>query len=150
MCSPIIDLYNEEAIVVEPACASTIAALDELKDEIKGKNVVCVLSGGNNDITRTEEIKERAMLYEGKKHYFIVRFPQRAGALREFLHILGPNDDISRFEYTKKNNRESGPALIGIELKDPKDFDALINRLKESQIDFEHLNKSPLLFDMLV
>jgi len=150
MCSTILDLYNEEAIVVEPACASTIAALDELKDEIKGKNVVCVLSGGNNDITRTEEIKERAMLYEGKKHYFIVRFPQRAGALREFLHILGPNDDISRFEYTKKNNRESGPALIGIELKDPKDFDALIDRLDKSQIDYEHLNKSPLLFDMLV
>jgi threonine dehydratase len=150
MCSTILDLYNEEAIVVEPACASTIAALDDLKEEIKGKNVVCVLSGGNNDITRTEEIKERAMLYEGKKHYFIVRFPQRAGALREFLNILGPNDDISRFEYTKKNNRESGPALIGIELKDPKDFDALLQRLTESQIDFEHLNKSPLLFDMLV
>ena len=150
MCGTILDLYNEEAIVVEPACASTIAALDELKEEIKGKNVVCVLSGGNNDITRTEEIKERAMLYEGKKHYFIVRFPQRAGALREFLHILGPDDDISRFEYTKKNNRDSGPALIGIELNDPKDFDALIQRLSESQIDFEHLNKSPLLFEMLV
>lgn len=150
MCSTILDLYNEEAIVVEPACASTIAALDDIREEIKGKNVVCVLSGGNNDITRTEEIKERAMLYEGKKHYFIVRFPQRAGALREFLNILGPDDDIARFEYTKKNNRESGPALIGIELKDPKDFDALIQRLRESHIDFEHLNKSPLLFEMLV
>ena len=150
MCAKILELYNEEAIVVEPACASTIAALDDLKDDLKGKNVVCVLSGGNNDITRTEEIKERAMLYEGKKHYFVVRFPQRAGALREFLNILGPNDDIARFEYTKKNNRESGPALIGIELKNPEDFDELIVRLKESNIDFEHLNKSPLLFDMLV
>ncbi len=150
MCATILELYNEEAIVVEPACASTIAALDQLQESIKGKNVVCVLSGGNNDITRTEEIKERAMLYEGKKHYFIVRFPQRAGALREFLNILGPDDDIARFEYTKKNNRESGPALIGIELKNPNDFNALIDRLNQSQIDYEHLNKSPLLFDMLV
>ncbi len=150
MCATILNLYNEEAIVVEPACASTIAALDDIKEEIKGKNVVCVLSGGNNDITRTEEIKERAMLYEGKKHYFIVRFPQRAGALREFLSMLGPDDDISRFEYTKKNNRESGPALIGIELKDPSDFHVLKQKMDQSNIDYQHLNTSPLLFDMLV
>ena len=150
MCATILELYNEEAIVVEPACASTIAALDQLRPIIQDKNVVCVLSGGNNDITRTEEIKERAMLFEGKKHYFIVRFPQRAGALREFLNMLGPNDDITRFEYTKKNNRESGPALIGIELKNPDDFGSLTQRLDQAQIDYEHLNKSPLLFDMLV
>jgi threonine dehydratase len=150
MCSTILDLYNEEAIVVEPACASTIAALEKLGDKIKGKNVVCVLSGGNNDITRTEEIKERSLLYEGKKHYFIVRFPQRAGALSEFLNLLGPDDDIARFEYTKKNNRDSGPALIGIELKDPADFEPLKKRMEEANIDFQHLNKSPLLFDLLV
>lgn len=150
MCATILSLYNEEAIVVEPACASTIAALEQLGEEIKGKNVVCVLSGGNNDITRMEEIKERAMMYEGKKHYFIVRFPQRSGALKEFLDLLGPDDDIARFEYTKKTNRNSGPALIGIELKDPNDFNFLISRMNAANIDFQHLNKSPLLFEMLV
>lgn len=150
MCSAILSLYNEEAIVTEPACASTIAALDDLQDDIKGKNVVCILSGGNNDITRMEEIKERSMLYEGKKHYFIVNFPQRAGALREFLDVLGPNDDISRFEYTKKNNRESGPVLIGIELKYKDDFAPLTERMDASGFSYQHLNKSPLLFDLLV
>ncbi len=150
MCATILSLYNEEAIVVEPACASTIAALDDLTDVIKDKNVVCILSGGNNDITRMEEIKERAMMYEGKKHYFIVRFPQRAGALKEFLDLLGPTDDIARFEYTKKTNRDSGPALIGIEIKHKDDFEPLVARMKEANIDFQHLNKSPLLFEMLV
>ncbi|MFT6810001.1 MAG: threonine dehydratase [Saprospiraceae bacterium] len=150
MCVTILSLYNEEAIVVEPACAAAIAALDNIADDIKGKNVVCVLSGGNNDITRTEEIKERAMLFEGKKHYFIVKFPQRAGALREFLDLLGPNDDIARFEYTKKTNRGSGPALVGIELKDVQDFKPLVTRMKAADIDFQHLNESPLLFEMLV
>ena len=150
MCVTILSLYNEEAIVVEPACAAGIAALDNLAEEIKGKNVVCVLSGGNNDITRTEEIKERALLYEGKKHYFIIKFPQRAGALREFLDLLGPNDDIARFEYTKKTNRGSGPALVGIELKDAGDFKPLLDRMNTSNIDFQHLNDSPLLFAMLV
>ena len=150
MCATLLELYNEEAIVVEPSCACTISALDQIKEEIRGKNVVCVLSGGNNDITRMEEIKERALLFEGKKHYFIVRFPQRAGALREFLALLGPNDDISRFEYTKKTNRNSGPALIGIELENPDDFHPLLDRLKKANIDFQHLNKSPLLFEMLV
>lgn len=150
MCVTLLELYNEDAIVVEPACACTISALEDLKEEIQDKNVVCVLSGGNNDITRMEEIKERALLFEGKKHYFIVRFPQRAGALKEFLELLGPDDDISRFEYTKKTNRNSGPALIGIELNNPDDFDPLIQRLQQANIDFQHLNRSPLLFEMLV
>lgn len=150
MCATILALYNEEAIVVEPAGACTISALDELLPDIKGKNVVCVLSGGNNDITRMEEMKERALIYEEKKHYFIVRFPQRAGALREFLDLLGPQDDISRFEYTKKTNRGSGPALIGIEFKNPADFHPLIEKMKSANIDFQHLNTDPLLFEMLV
>ena len=150
MCTTMLELYNNDAIVVEPSAACTVSALDFMKDEIKGKNVVCVLTGGNNDIARTDEIMERSMLYEGKKHYFIVKFPQRAGALQEFLKLLGPEDDISRFDYTKKTNRENGPALIGIELKDPGDFDSLINRFKEADIDFRHLNKRPLLFEMLV
>ncbi len=150
MCTKILELYNEEAIVVEPACASVIAALDDLADEIKGKNVVAVLSGGNNDITRTEEIKERSLLYEGKKHYFVIRFPQRAGALKEFLNVLGPNDDIAHFEYTKKNNRESGPALVGIELQHKDDFQSLLLRMDEADIKYEHLNNNPMLFEMLI
>lgn len=150
LCATILELYNTEAIVVEPAGASVISALDYMKEEIKDKNVVCILSGGNNDITRMEEIKERALLWEGKKHYFIVQFPQRAGALNQFLGMLGPNDDITRFEYTKKNNRESGPALIGIEFKYPEDFQPLLERMQAAQLSYEHLNKSPLLFDMLV
>ena len=106
VCSVIMQLYNEEAIVVEPAGALSIAALDFYREQIRGKNVVCIVSGSNNDITRTEEIKERSLLYEGLKHYFIVKFPQRPGAFREFLeNILGPNDDISYFQYSKKNNR---------------------------------------------
>ncbi|MCC5612462.1 threonine ammonia-lyase [Nostoc sp. CHAB 5834] len=150
VCTTILQLYNEEAIVAEPAGALTIAALDFLKDEIKGKNVVCLVGGGNNDITRTEEIKERSLLYEGLKHYFIIRFPQRAGAFRDFLNVLGPNDDISRFEYAKKTNRETGPAVVGIELKNRDDFAPLIQRMKEQHIVFEYLNDQPNVFQFLV
>jgi len=150
MCTKILELYNEEAIVVEPACASAIAALDNIADDIKNKTVVVVLSGGNNDITRMEEIKERSMLYEGKKHYFLIKFPQRAGALKEFLSVLGPKDDIAHFEYTKKNNRDSGPALVGIELQQKDDFESLIQRMKDADINFQHLNKNPMLFEMLI
>jgi threonine dehydratase len=127
ICSTILKLYNEEAIVVEPAGALSVTALNHFKDEIKGKVVVCVLSGNNNDITRTEEIRERSLLYEGLKHYFIIRFPQRAGALKEFVnYVLGPTDDISYFEYSKKNNRERGPAVVGLELQSKNDFDELL------------------------
>ncbi len=150
VCSTILKLYNEEAIVAEPAGALTIAALDFYKKEIKGKNVVCIISGGNNDITRTEEIKERSLLYEGLKHYFIIKFPQRAGALREFLNVLGENDDITHFEYTKKHNRESGPAMVGIELKNKSDYPNLIERMEAQSIKFQTLNNNPMLFDLLV
>ena len=151
VCTTILQLYNEEAIVAEPAGALTIAALDQLKDEIQGKNVVCLVGGGNNDITRTEEIKERSLLYEGLKHYFIVRFPQRSGAMREFLDkVLGPNDDITLFEYSKKTNRERGPALIGIELKAKADFEPLLSRMQEAKIHFEYLNDKPDLFEFLI
>ena len=150
VCTTILQLYNEEAIVAEPAGALTIAALDFMKDEIKGKNVVCLLGGGNNDITRTEEIKERSLLYEGLKHYFIIRFPQRSGAFREFLNVLGPTDDIARFEYAKKTNRETGPAVVGIELKNRDDFEPLIQRMQDQNIVFEYLNDQPDLFQFLV
>jgi len=122
ICTTILKLYNENAIVAEPAGAMPIAALDFYKDQIKGKSVVCVVSGGNNDIGRMEEIRERSLVYEGLQHYFIIQFPQRAGALKEFiLNVLGPQDDITRIEYTKKNNKSNGPVLIGIELKSNQD-----------------------------
>lgn len=150
VCSTILQLYNEEAIVAEPAGALTIAALDFIKDEIKGKNVVCLVSGGNNDITRTEEIKERSLLYEGLKHYFIIRFPQRAGALREFLNVLGEDDDITHFEYVKKTSREQGPALVGIELKDKNEFEPLLERMNRSKIVYEYINDRQDLFQFIV
>jgi len=151
VCSEILRLYNEDAIVAEPAGALTIAALDLLQVRLKGKNVVAVVSGSNNDITRTSEIKERSMLYEGLKHYFIINFPQRAGALREFLiEVLGPDDDISHFEYYKKNNRERGPALIGIELRDPDDLGHLVKRMDQKNIRYEYVNDQPHLFHYLI
>lgn len=150
VCTTILQLYNEEAIVAEPAGALTLAALDFIKDEIRGKNVVCLVGGGNNDITRTEEIKERSLLYEGLKHYFIIRFPQRAGAFRDFLNVLGPTDDISRFEYTKKTNRDTGPAVVGIELKNREDFEPLIERMRAQNIVFEYLNDQPDLFQFMI
>ncbi len=151
VCTTILQLYNEEAIVAEPAGALTIAALDFLKDEIRGKNVVCLVGGGNNDITRTEEIKERSLLYEGLKHYFIIRFAQRSGAMREFLtDVLGPNDDITLFEYSKKTNRERGPALVGLELKNKADFEPLLARMRNARIQFEYLNDKPDLFEFLI
>lgn len=151
ICTTILELYNKDAIVVEPAGALSIAALEFHKEEIKGKKVVCVVSGGNNDIDRMGEIKEMSLLYEGFKHYFIVRFPQRPGALRLLVtEVLGPKDDITRFEYIKKTERERGPALIGIELNDPKDYTTFIERLKAYKFDFIEINKDQTLFEYLV
>ncbi|MCH6265531.1 MULTISPECIES: threonine ammonia-lyase IlvA [Neobacillus] len=151
VCTTLLSLYNENAIVVEPTGALSIAALDTYAEQIKGKTVVCIVSGGNNDIGRMQEIKERSKLYEGLQHYFIVNFPQRPGALREFLlEVLGPNDDISHFEYTKKNNRETGPALVGIELKDREDYFPLIERIKTKGFNCREVNKDSTLFQMLV
>ena len=151
ICTWILDLYNTDALVIEPAGALSIAALDLFKEKIKGKNVACIVSGSNNDITRMEDIKERSMLYEGLKHYFIVRFPQRAGALRTFVDtVLGPNDDITHFEYSKKTNREKGPAVIGIELQKKEDYFGLIQRMEENGFVYEYLNEKPDLFQFLI
>ena len=151
ICSTILKVYNENALVVEPAGALSISALEKYKDEIVGKTVVCIVSGGNNDITRMEEMKERALFYEGLKHYFIIKFPQRAGALKEFVvDILGPNDDITYFEYTKKHNRDKGPAVVGIELENKQDFEPLVQRMKEKGFLGEYLNEKPALFQFLV
>jgi threonine dehydratase len=152
VCKTILDLYNDEAIVAEPAGALSVAALEVAPPElIRGKNVVCVISGGNNDIDRMQEIKERALLYLGLKHYILVRFPQRPGALKHFVNnVLGPNDDITRFEFIKKSERESGPALVGIELKFREDYEPLIHRMRIAQFDFREVNKEDLLFEYFV
>lgn len=150
-CTTILELYNENAIVVEPAGSLPIAALDLYRDQIRGKTVVCIVSGGNNDIDRMQEIKERSLIYEGLKHYFMINFPQRAGALKEFLaEVLGPDDDITRFEYTKKNDKENGPALVGIELFQREDYEPLIERMKQKGVDYTEINKEPNLFNMLI
>jgi len=151
ICTTILRLYNEEAIVAEPAGALSIAALELNKEKIKGKNIVCIVSGGNNDITRMEEIKERSLLYEKLKHYFMIRFPQRPGALREFLvNVLGPDDDITQFEYKKKNSRAEVPALVGIVVKKREDLDALIKRMKEMKIRFEYIDEKSDIFHYFI
>ncbi|MGE0077455.1 MAG: threonine ammonia-lyase [Bacteroidales bacterium] len=151
ICSVMLSLYNDDAIVVEPAGALSVAALDYLAPEILGKNVVCILSGSNNDITRMEEIKERSLLHEGLKHYFVVNFPQRAGALKEFVvNVLGKSDDITYFQYNKKTNREKGPAIVGVELKSIDDFEPLLYRMKKANFYGEYLNNSPKLFELIV
>ncbi|PIC70746.1 MULTISPECIES: threonine ammonia-lyase IlvA [unclassified Sporosarcina] len=151
VCTAILDLYNEHAIIAEPAGALPIAALDFYKNEIKGKCVVCVISGGNNDIGRMQEIKEKSMIYEGLLYYFLVDFPQRAGALRQFLDgVLGPDDDITMFEYTKKNNKESGPGLVGIEIKHKEDYNGLIARMEKNGFPYKEVNKDSSLFGLLI
>lgn len=151
VCSTILELYNLHAIIAEPAGALPIAALDFYKEEIKGKSIVCVISGGNNDIGRMQEIKEKSLIYEGLLYYFIVDFPQRAGALRQFLdEVLGPDDDITTFEYTKKNNKESGPGLVGIELKNSEDYEGLIDRMNQCGFAYKEVNKDSTLFELLI
>jgi threonine dehydratase len=151
VCSTILKLYNEDAIVVEPAGALSIAALDDYAAAIIGKTVVCIVSGGNNDIDRMQEIKERSLQYEGLKHYFLIRFAQRPGALKEFVnHVLGPDDDITRFEYMQKHNKETGPALVGIELRSKGDYEMLVNNLKKYHINFTELSKNDNVFGYLV
>ncbi|KAB1068411.1 threonine ammonia-lyase IlvA [Tamlana haliotis] len=151
VCETILELYNKDAIVVEPAGALSISALDFYAEDIIGKNVVCVVSGSNNDITRTPEIKERALLYANLKHYFIVNFPQRAGALKEFVvDILGENDDITYFQYAKKTNRENGSAVVGVQLKSSADLEPLIAKMKQRNFFGDYLNDKPDLFQFLV
>ncbi len=151
VCETILKLYNKDAIVVEPAGALTLAALDFYQDKIKDKNVVCLVSGSNNDITRTEEIKERALLYAGLKHYFVVKFPQRAGALKQFVvDVLGPTDDITHFEYTKKNSRATGHAVVGVEIQNAHDLKELIDRMKRYNFFQQYLNDTPHLLSILV
>jgi threonine dehydratase len=151
ICSTILKLYNEEAIVVEPAGALAVAALDDYADQIKGKKIVCIVSGGNNDIGRMQEIKERSLQYEGLKHYFLIRFAQRPGALKEFVNqVLGPTDDITRFEYMQKNNKDTAPALVVIELQAQENYKALVSKMKQYNINYTELNKNDNVFGYLI
>ena len=151
ICSTILKLYNEEAIVVEPAGAISVAALDDYADQIKGKKIVCIVSGSNNDIERMQEIKERSLQYEGLKHYFLIRFAQRPGALKEFVNqVLGPTDNITRFEYMQKNKKDSAPALVVVELESPENYQVLINNMKSYNINYTALNKNDNVFAYLV
>ncbi|CAH0336794.1 L-threonine dehydratase biosynthetic IlvA [Flavobacterium sp. CECT 9288] len=151
VCTTILRLYNEEAMVVEPAGALTIAALDFYKDQIQGKTVVCVVSGSNNDIERTAEIKERSLLYEGLMHYFMIQFPQRPGALKEFVNaILGPDDDITYFQFAKKNSREVGSVVVGLEVKNPNDVLAIKDNMNKMGFEYQYLNEKQDLFTQLI
>jgi len=138
VCSKILQMYNDSGIIIEPAGVLSLCALDQLKDEIKGKSVICVISGGNSDVFRMPEILERSLLYEGRKHYFRIEFAQKAGALREFImNVLGPTDDIIYFRYTKVINKETGPVLIGIETKTREDGMEMTKRLMSMGISYE-------------
>ncbi|HSA84192.1 MAG TPA: threonine ammonia-lyase IlvA [Patescibacteria group bacterium] len=151
ICKTMIDLYQNEGIISEPAGALSIAALSSIRDEIKGKTVVCVLSGSNNDILRYPEIFEKSLVYQGRKHYFIIEFAQKPGQLRKFLdEALGSNDDIVRFEYMKKTNKEKGAALVGIELKNKSDLEPLLERLKQAEFNFHKLSSKELLYDYII
>lgn len=151
VCTTIIQMYNKSAIVVEPAGALSVAALRFYADKIKGCNVACVISGSNNDITRMEEIREKSLLYEGLKHYFIVNLPQKSGVILSFIRdIIGPTDDLVYFQYTKKTNKDCGPALVGIEVASREDFEALIRRLNAHGISYEYINENNKLFEILI
>jgi len=151
VCTTIIHMYNKSAIVVEPAGALAVAALKFYKDQIKGKRVACVVSGSNNDITRMEEIREKSLLYEGLKHYFIVNFPQKSGAVLSFIRdVIGPTDDLVHIQYIRKTNKNFGPALIGIELAAKEDFEPFMKRLKAHGISYEYINENNQLFEILI
>ena len=151
VCTTIIHMYNKSAIVVEPAGALAVAALKFYKDEIKGKRVACIVSGSNNDITRMEEIREKSLLYEGLKHYFIVTFPQKSGAILSFIqNVIGPSDDLVHIQYIKKTNKNFGPALIGIELAAKEDVAPLIKRMDDTGFAYEYINENNQLFEILI
>lgn len=151
VCTSIIQMYNKSAIVVEPAGALSVAALRFYADKIKGKNVACIISGSNNDIIRMEEIREKSLLYEGLKHYFIVNFPQKSGAILSFIRdVIGPTDDLVHIQYIKKTSKDFGPALIGIEVAAKEDIDAITRRMDAHNISYEYINENNKLFEILI
>ncbi|KRG08779.1 threonine ammonia-lyase IlvA [Staphylococcus sp. NAM3COL9] len=151
VCSTILDMYSKQAIIAEPAGALSITALDNYKAEIKGQTVVCVVSGGNNDINRMKEIEERSLIFEEMKHYFILNFPQRPGALREFVNdVLGPKDDITKFEYLKKSSQNTGTVIIGIQLNNHKDLNNLKKNVNEFDASNIYINENKMLYSLLI
>ena len=151
ICQTILDLYNKEGIVAEPAGALAVSGLEQIDMDFEGKRIAILLCGGNNDILRMPEISERALLYASLKHYFMIDFPQRAGALKEFVtEILGPNDDITHFEFSKKSYRTNAPAVVGIKLKKAEDFTFLVERMKIHNFKFDYLNDKQNLFQFLI
>lgn len=143
VCTTILKLYNENAMVVEPAGAMSITALNHYMPEIEGKNVVCIVSGSNNDIDRMQEIKERSLVFQGLKHYFIVRFPQRARVLQDFMtEVINEHNDIVRFDYMRKNQHQEEPTLLAIELDNVTEYDKLINRMIDYGLDFKVIDGS--------
>ena len=138
VCSKILEVYNQQNFIFEPAGVLSLCALDNLKEEIKNKNVVCIISGGNSDVFRMTEILERSLIYEGLKHYFKIQFPQKAGALKDFiLNVMGKDDDIIYFKYEKIINKELGPVILGIEVKNKNDINNILDKMKKSNIVYE-------------
>lgn len=151
VCMTMIELYQNEGIITEPAGALSVAGLDHLAKHIAGKKVVCVVSGGNNDILRYPEVMERSLVYQGKKHYFLIEFAQKPGQLKRMVNeALGPTDDIVRFEYMKKTNKEKGPALVGIELRDQSDLPPLLSRMDAIELKYTKLSEKDMLYAYLV
>ena len=151
VCTTIINMYNKNAIVVEPAGALSVAALRFYADKIRGKNIACIVSGSNNDIIRMEEIREKSLLYEGLKHYFIVNFPQKSGVILSFVRdILGPEADLVHFQYIKKTNKDFGPALIGIEVTNKACIEEITRRMNEQNFSYEYINENNKLFEILI
>ena len=151
ICVTIIDMLNLEGVVLEPAGALAIAALEQLgREKLEGKRVVCVVSGGNFDFDRLPDVKERAMRHAGVKKYFILRLPQRPGALRDFLNLLGPDDDVARFEYLKKSARNFGSILIGIETTDRENFSGLFQRFEDAGLGYEDITENEILANLII
>jgi threonine dehydratase len=151
VATDMIDLYQNEGIITEPAGALAVSALEKIKDQIIGKKVVCIICGGNNDISRYPEVIERSLVWRGLKHYFLIEFSQKPGQLRHFLDdVLGSEDDITRFEYVKKTNKEKGPAFVGVELSDKNNLQPLLERFSESGITFKQIQTTDLLYELLV
>lgn len=151
ICKVMVDLYQNEGIVAEPAGAVSVAGFETMQYKLDGKNVVCIISGGNNDLLRYQEIMERKLVWEGRKRYFVVQFSQKPGQLRKFIdHVLGPNDDIVLFEYIKKNNKEKGPVLIGIEFDTKESAEMIDEKMLNAGFNFQEIKNTDLIYNLLI
>ena len=150
-CENILELYEKDGIIVEPAGALPFGILDKIKNKIENKKVVIVISGGNNDVSRYPEIKEKYLRYKNLKNYYIVKFNQNPGQLKNFINnVLGENDDICRFEYIKKTNKEYGNVLIGIQTNDPRNYQMIDTKLKQNLFEFTKIDENELIYSYLI